>query len=287
MIDTENLIFKPLHFSQLQTLVNWAEAEGWNPGPHDAEVYWATDPNGFYGFFLDDELIAGGSIVSYNGAYGFMGFFIVKPEYRHQGIGKKLWYKRRDTLLKRLKPSAAIGMDGVIDMQAFYANGGFKIAFRDERHEKTGEKFTVHKNISPVGDGDLDAILAYDKECFGFAREQFLKPWLQLPNNKIFKFTENQKLKGFAIVRKANTGYKICPLFANNAIIAEELYKACLNSVVGEPLYLDIPVSNPSAVELIKKYNTTYVFECARMYYGQAPKMAINKVFGITTFELG
>ncbi len=287
MINTENLVFKPLHFSQLQTLVNWAEAEGWNPGPHDVKVYWATDPEGFYGFFLKDELIAGGSIVSYGGAFGFMGFFIVKPEYRGQGIGKKLWYKRRDALLKRLKPYASIGMDGVIDMQAFYAKGGFNIAFRDERHEKIGKKFAVHKNISPVGNEDLDAILAYDQECFGFARKQFLKPWLQLPNNKTFKYTEDQKLKGFAIVRKANTGYKICPLFADNPQIAEELYKACLNAVVGEPLYLDIPMSNPSAVELTKKYNTTYVFECARMYHRNPPNIDMKKVFGITTFELG
>ena len=27
--------------------MKWAEEEGWNPGPHDADVYWATDPDGF------------------------------------------------------------------------------------------------------------------------------------------------------------------------------------------------------------------------------------------------
>jgi len=76
-------------------------------------------------------------------------------------------------------------------------------------------------------------------------------------------------------------------LFADNSTIAEELYKACLNSVVGKPLYLDIPVINSDAVALTQKYNTTYVFECARMYYGKAPNIEIDKVFGITTFELG
>ncbi len=60
-----------------------------------------------------------------------------------------------------------------------------------------------------------------------------------------------------------------------------------LNSVTGQPLFLDIPVINRDAVALIKKYKTNYVFECARMYYGKSPQIDIRKVFGITTFELG
>jgi hypothetical protein len=114
-----------------------------------------------------------------------------------------------------------------------------------------------------------------------------MKPWLNLPGNKTFKYVEDGQLKGFAIVRKANKGYKVCPLFADNEIVAEELYKACLTSVAGEPLYLDIPVTNQKAVDLIKKYNAAYVFECARMYYGKPPDVDINKIFGITTFEMG
>ncbi|NOR86794.1 MAG: GNAT family N-acetyltransferase, partial [Bacteroidales bacterium] len=69
--------------------------------------------------------------------------------------------------------------------------------------------------------------------------------------------------------------------------IAEELYKACLNSVIGKPLYLDIPVINTEAVNLIKKYQAKYVFECARMYLGPAPNIEMDKVFGITSFEAG
>ncbi len=286
-INISDLHFKKLDFEDLKTLVQWAEDEGWNPGPYDAEVYWNTDPEGFYGYYYDNELIGGGSIVSYNAEFGFMGFFIVKPEYRSAGIGKQLWYQRRDTLLNRLHKDAAIGMDGVLAMQPFYEKGGFKIAFRDERYEKIGEAFDIDKKISEIEDSDIDSVLAYDKQCFGFARPQFLKPWLKLPETKTFKYVEGGSLKGFAVVRKANTGYKVCPLFADNSNIAEELYKACLNSVIGKPLYLDIPVINEAAVNLIKKYNATYVFECARMYYGNPPVVDINKVFGITTFELG
>ena len=41
--------FRPLTYEEFQTLVQWAALEGWNPGLEDAAVFWATDPNGFYG----------------------------------------------------------------------------------------------------------------------------------------------------------------------------------------------------------------------------------------------
>ena len=279
--------FKKLEKNGLSILIKWAEKEGWNPGKYDIDVFWETDPDGFYGYFIDDKMIGGGSVISYNGEFGFMGFFIVKPEFRSLGLGRELWYKRRNTLLSRLKAGAAIGMDGVVSMQQFYRKGGFEIAFVDERHERFGESFKLNKNISEIYDSDIDRILRYDKVCFGLPRPQFLIPWLKMPGVKSFKYLENGKLKGFAIIRKATIGYKICPLFADNLSIAEKLYKACLNSSPGMPFYIDIPLINSDAVTLIKKYKTKYVFECARMYYGNPPQVDISKVFGITTFELG
>ncbi len=286
-MNPNQLQFQLLDLAGVKTLLSWAEAEGWNPGPKDAEVFFVTDPEGFYGYYHDGELIAGGSIVSYDGRFGFMGLFIVKPEYRSAGIGRQLWHQRRDTLLSRLNDGATIGMDGVLTMQPFYGEGGFEIAFRDERYVRTGAAFDVHNNITPIIDDDVDVVLAYDADCFGFSRPQFMQPWLFLPGNKTFKYTEDNIIKGFAVVRKLIKGYKIGPLFADNAMIAEELYKACLDVVQGEQLYIDIPVCNEAAVEIVSEYEAEYVFECARMYYGTPPKIDMNKVFGITSFELG
>ena len=160
--------FKNSDFNDLKTLIKWAEEEGWNPGINDSEIFWNTDPEGYYGFYHNGDLIAGGSIVSYSGEFGFMGFFIVKQEYRSYGIGRKLWYQRRDTLISRLNEGVTIGMDGVMDMQPFYNKGGFKIEFRDERHEKIGETFEVDKNISPIEEADFDSVLLTIKNVLDF-----------------------------------------------------------------------------------------------------------------------
>ena len=286
-MNNSELIFRRLSIGEFQTLVQWAAQEGWNPGLQDAEIFWATDPQGFYGYFEGDTLIGGGSIVSYDGLFGFMGFFIVHPDYRAKGIGRTLWEQRRDTLLSRLQPNAAIGMDGVVAMQPFYQKGGFEIAYRDERYEKTGCSYPTNPLVQPVSEKDWEAISALDLECFGVARPRFLKLWLEASNAKAFQYTDHDTLLGFAVIRQCQTGYKIGPLFAENEVVAAALYERCLSEAIGEHVYLDLPVCNEAAVNLIQQYKATYIFECARMYYGTPPKTATEKVFGITSFELG
>ena len=273
--------------SHLKTLIDWARNEGWNPGEFDYEVFWETDPDGFYGFFESDKLIAGGAIVSYNGKFGFMGLFIVHPDYRNKGLGRQLWFLRRDKLISRLDEGASIGMDGVVAMQPFYSKGGFEIYYKDERYERLGEQFHISEFISNIELKDFELISAYDKKCFGFCRDDFLYNWLKMSNAKTFKYKGERSLMGFAVLRKVIEGYKIGPLFADNYNVAQELYKACLNAAVGANVYLDIPMLNENAVKLVKAFKAKYVFECARMYYNSPPEIEINKLFGITTFELG
>lgn len=283
----ESLTFRKLTFPEFETLVSWAALEGWNPGLHDAELFYETDPDGFYGYFEQNTMIGGGSIVSYNGKLGFMGFFIVHPDYRAKGIGNELWLLRRDTLLKRLQPKAAIGMDGVVAMQPFYQKGGFTIAYRDERYERNGEQFPTHPLVKLATAKDEKALFALDLECFGVKREKFLKLWLDPSKSKTFTYSENDKLLGFAVMRKCQNGFKIGPLFAENETVAAALYERCLSEAPEQAVYLDIPLNNKGAVRLVKKYKANYVFECARMYYGMPPETATAKVFGITSFELG
>ena len=39
--------------------------------------------------------------------------------------------------------------------------------------------------------------------------------------------------------------------------------------------------------DLAKKYGMNYVFETARMYTKKPPEIDVQKVFGVTTFEVG
>ncbi len=72
---------------QLDMAIGWAADEGWNPELHDAESFWVTDPAGFFMGFLNDEPVSSISAVRYGKGFGFIGFFMVKPELRGKGFG--------------------------------------------------------------------------------------------------------------------------------------------------------------------------------------------------------
>ena len=58
---------------ELDVLVDWAAGEGWNPGLADADVAWRADPAGFVALRSAGGLVGGGCVVSYDGAWGFLG----------------------------------------------------------------------------------------------------------------------------------------------------------------------------------------------------------------------
>jgi GNAT superfamily N-acetyltransferase len=89
----ENYRIRKMTRNQIDIAVEWAAKEGWNPGLHDADCYYAADPDGFFIGLRDDEPIATFSAVKYGESYGFSGFYIVKPEHRGKGYGIQIWYK--------------------------------------------------------------------------------------------------------------------------------------------------------------------------------------------------
>ena len=108
---------------ELDIAVEWANREGWNPGLYDADCFWAQDPKGFFIGLLEGEPIATVSAVRYGNSYGFMGFYIVKKEFRGKGYRMKLFNQAWDYLGDRNK-----GGDGVLENLEKYARVGLKLA---------------------------------------------------------------------------------------------------------------------------------------------------------------
>jgi GNAT superfamily N-acetyltransferase len=281
------ITYRQITRSELDIAVAWAAAEGWNPGLHDADIFWATDPDGFVGAERDGELIATGSIVSYGGAFGFMGFFIVRPDLRGAGIGRDFWMWRRDTLKARLRRGAAIGMDGVFAMQPFYARGGFGFTHRNLRMAGRGRAGPVDGTLRELSALPFDAVVACDRRHFGFERPGFLRSWIKPAEGLALGAWNGEALQGMGAIRRCREGFKIGPLFADTPEIAEALFRALAGSAVSQPLFLDTPENNAAALALAARHGLAEVFGCARMYYGPAPELPWNNIYGVTTFELG
>jgi Acetyltransferase (GNAT) domain/Acetyltransferase (GNAT) family len=288
----QEILIRNMTRAEVDELVGWAAREGWNPGLHDAELFWAADPEAYVAAELDGKLIGGGAITSYGGEFGFMGFFIVRPEFRGRHFGNTLWHVRRQRLLARLRLAASIGLDGVFAMQDYYAKGGFvfshrNIRFRGEVSHRPGAVVDFDGDIVPLVDVPFAEVLAYDRTCFPAPRPAFLKGWIAQPDALALGCRRDGKLAGYGVVRRCQEGCKIGPLFADDAQAAAALYARLEGFAAGGPLFLDAPENNPAAIELVHRNRMVEVFGCARMYLGPPPDVAHRRIFGVTTFELG
>lgn len=282
-----DLVVRPMSRAELDVLVGWAADEGWNPGLNDAEIFWATDPEGFVAAEVDGRLVGGGSIVSYGGRFGFMGFFIVAPSHRGRGLGARLWRHRRGALLDRLAPGASIGMDGVFAMQPFYAEGGFVLAGRDLRFEGVGAAAGLAPGLVDAREVPFAALAAYDTAHFPAPRPHFLARWIAQPGARALAALGDGGVRGYGVVRPCRRGFKVGPLFAADAAIADALLRGLGDHARGAPLVLDVPEGNAAALALAGAHGMREVFGCARMYLGPTPDLPGEEIFGVTTFELG
>ncbi|HNV85903.1 MAG TPA: GNAT family N-acetyltransferase [Candidatus Omnitrophota bacterium] len=283
----KNFVIRQMEESEMNFAVGQAAKEGWNPGLEDARAFYETDPEGFFIALLDGRPVGCVSAVSYGSDFAFVGFYIVLAEFRGQGFGIQLG----QTALARLKTTRAIGLDGVLAQQKNYERAGFRPAYGNTRYEyKMTAPLTVSQTTLTVPASAIDRskIGTYDRQCFPAERKVFLEKWLAMKNTKAFGWVERGSLKGYGVIRKCDTGYKIGPLFADNESIANELFLRLCSSVrPPEMVYLDIPEVNPAGLRLASSFGMRPVFTTTRMYLGPAPDIRLDKIFGITSFELG
>ena len=68
---------------------------------------------------------------------------------------------------------------------------------------------------------------------------------------------------------------------------AEVVLAALAASAGSSEIFLDVPSVNRDAIALAQDLGLEPVFETARMYKGAIPALRLERVFGVTTFELG
>ncbi len=275
---------KTMNRAEIDLAIDWAATEGWNPGLYDADCYFSADNNGFLIGYLDDEPIATISVVKYGDAFGFLGFYIVKPEYRGQGYGIEIWKAGLNYL-----EGVNVGLDGVVTQQENYKKSGFTLAYRNIRYEGIGGgQYPNNSEIVELSTLPFEIIAGYDQPFFPVSRSQFTKSWISQPECHSMGIMHNGKLAGYGVIRQCRNGYKIGPLYADSPELAESLFLALKSKTSSsERIFLDTPEVNQAAVELAERHKMNVSFETARMYMGDAPEMPVMRIFGVTSFEIG
>nr|HPN39117.1 GNAT family N-acetyltransferase [Melioribacteraceae bacterium] len=215
----DNYLIRNMKEEETVIAIDWASKEGWNPGVYDLKAFYKTDPTGWWIGLLKDEPISVITAIKYKSGFSFVGFYVVKPEFRGKGYGIKLWNKAIESLNGMI-----CGLDGVVDQQENYKKSGFVYAHRNIRYKAHGIKdLNTNTNIFDISLISFPNLIKYDLECFPSPRPEFLGEWIKSPESFTHGFLQNNLLKGYGTIRRCEEGFKIGPLFADSETIAEEL----------------------------------------------------------------
>jgi GNAT superfamily N-acetyltransferase len=279
----DDLRIRPMRPDEIPVAVNWAAAEGWNPGLADHGCFATVDPHGFLIGEFEGAPAATVSCVNYDASFAFLGFYIVREDLRGRGFGLRLW----NAAIARAGPRA-IGLDGVAAQQQNYRKSGFELAYANVRYGGTvTPPAAPQAGVITLAQVPLATVAAYDATVFPAPRTAFLHAWIGSPGHLGRALVRNGRLAGWGVIRPCRKGRKIGPLVADDRAAAELVLSALLAGVGGGEIFLDVPSINRDAVALAQDLGLAPVFETARMYTAAIPPLRLERIFGVTTFELG
>jgi ribosomal protein S18 acetylase RimI-like enzyme len=294
----DDLRIRAMRPEEIAIAADWAAAEGWNPGLADARCFVIVDPEGFHIGERDGEPAATVSCVNYDAGFAFLGFYIVRPDLRGRGYGLRMW----NAAIARAG-TRVIGLDGVVAQQENYRKSGFALAYANVRYGGTVAARTIESPrwplaslasaaappaaVVPLTEIPFAAVEADDATVFPAPRPAFLRAWIAAPGHVGRALVRDGSLAAWGVIRPCRTGWKIGPLVADDRAAAEAVLAALLADAGGGEIFLDVPSVNREAVALAESLGLKPVFETARMYTGPIRPVRLERVFGVTTFELG
>jgi hypothetical protein len=278
-----DLRIRTMRPEEIPLALDWAAAEGWNPGLADAACFAAVDPQGFLLGELEGAPAAMVSCVNYGEGFAFLGFYIVRPDLRGRGYGLAVWNAALAHAGARV-----IGLDGVVAQQANYAKSGFRLAYANIRHGGVAPELGApNVGVVPLEDVPFASVQADDATVFPAPRAAFLRAWIAAPGHVGRALMRDGRLAAWGVIRPCRTGCKVGPLVADDRAGAETVLAALLAEARGGQVFLDVPAVNGQAMALAQTLGLSPVFETARMYTGPIPPLRLERIFGVTTFELG
>ncbi len=291
------LQINPLRVSDIPLVTEWARVEGFAPGAGDLGIYRHTDRQGLWVGWLDGQPIGCIAGVRYNNDYGFVGLFLVIPEFRGNGYGVQLWKHA----LNHLSNIPCIGLEAAINRIDDYSRWGFRTSSTTTRWQLLVSSINREDDLSIKDETGLcilegkqipsKAVQIYDARREPSPRPHFLSDWLRHPSGKVLALIDHEGIcHGFGRIRpcllKSGDGWRIGPLLADTPRLAHLLL---VNLLISHPgtVILDSPGLNPNVIPLLTSLRFNILSKTIRMYRGFQPPTSMSEVYGLACLELG
>jgi GNAT superfamily N-acetyltransferase len=279
----DELRIRVMRPEEIAIAAGWAADEGWNPGLADPPCFATVDAEGFLIGELDGQPAATISCVNYDADFAFLGFYIVRRDLRGRGYGLRIW----DAAMAHAG-NRTVGLDGVVAQQENYQKSGFRLAYANVRYGGiAAAPGGISARVVALDEIPIAMVEADDATVFPAPRADFLRAWIDTPGHVGRALMVDGRLAAWGVIRPCQKGWKVGPLVADDRVSAELVLASLVAASAGGEIFLDVPSVNADAVALAQSLKLAPVFETARMYTGPIRPLRLERVFGVTTFELG
>jgi GNAT superfamily N-acetyltransferase len=281
----KQLQIRPALAHEIPLVYQLAHLEGWNFGVDDMWVATQAMLNSFLVGTVDDQVVACRAITRYQTGFTYCSFLLVDPEFRGLGYGRRLWAAALENA-----GSTNIIIDTMPGKDQWAREYGFQPSdiFCSYHLDSHTQDDTSHHPlpIFPV-QSFLSDVLTYDEPFFPAPRRPYMTTWLNMPHAKAFVWYENNTVQGYGVIRKANQGYRIGPLYADHSEIASHLFRALITGLQNEPIALSMPEQSPLTQSFVKEFQLRATVRLQRWYSKFPLTIPYNKIAAITNFTYG
>jgi hypothetical protein len=143
-------------------------------------------------------------------------------------------------------------------------------------------------NIVDLKGLKIREVFGYDNQMFPARRDNFIAGWVRQKGCKALGYRSGDRLAGYEVVRACvRDRVQGRPLFVDSKEIAQEILSELARHVGKNDVFIDIPEPNQQALDLAKRNGMKKIFETVRMYNKVIPPLPLDRIYGVTTLELG
>lgn len=257
--------------------------EEWNDRREDAERMLGYEPEGCFMAEVNQERAGHIFSISY-ASLAWIGYVIVKVEYRNRGVATLLMKKALDYL--RSKRVQTVKLEAVPEIANLYRKLGFTDEYDSLRFVGASQKYDSAKdrNVKPMIADEIAEVAMFDEKYFGADRSKVLGRLFQDYPELCFVSHEASGVEGYVMCRSAEFGYKLGPWVCKpeSPEGAENLLSACLSATEPESkIFIGTPAPNRTAIEILQKLGFKQYSRSIRMRHGKTLNDRIGGIFAI------
>jgi GNAT superfamily N-acetyltransferase len=185
---------------------------GWNQLPADWKRFLDCSPEGCFGGWVGEQLVATTCVATYSSTVSWIGMVLVDENHRQQGFGTELF--ERGLQYAREQTPTTIGLDATTYGAPMYREYGFQDGPPIERWSGRLQHIETPLEAKVLLPRSLQALQALDREVLGVDRSDLLARMLSEVGTTPIGIFDDDDLTSFAVIRPGFIHPQVGPIIA-------------------------------------------------------------------------